>query len=99
MNARKNVRTTVVLPEAILEKAEEIGRKKGLTTRSQILRTALANYIWEAEQAEFWNSLEEASRDPEFMAAHRELMEAFECTTMDGLDPDEDWSEYANQGK
>ena len=95
MGNYKKVRATVVLPESDLLKADKLGRELGMATRSEFFRLAIRKLNWELEQKKFLQELLDSADDPDLAREDEEIAREFACTLMDGLDPDEDWSDEA----
>lgn len=72
-----------------------MGREFGLATRSEYFRLAIRKFNWELEQRKFIAELYAGADDPDLAREDEEIAQEFACTMMDGLNPDEDWSDEA----
>lgn len=76
--AMRMVRTTISLPEDLLEKVEQEVRDGKAASRNELLRDALAAELWRREQQAIDDAIREAVSDPEYIAEAEQIMKEFE---------------------
>ncbi len=72
------LRTTISLPEDLLEAVEREVRDGKAVSRNELLRDALAAELWRREQQAIDDAIREAVRDPEYIAEAEQIMKEFE---------------------
>ncbi|MCD6119162.1 ribbon-helix-helix protein, CopG family [bacterium] len=99
MESDRKVRTTVSIPRELLRRAEELARRSGINSRSELFQCALRRYAREQETIAFEKSLGDSAGDPDLARVDEQIDKEFDAALTDGLDPGEDFSDYATQSK
>ncbi len=90
--------TTVRISETAHNNLRELAIQNG-----EPMQTVLDKAIEQYRRQRFWEEMDTAyaaiQRDPEALAAEKKEFALFESTLMDGLDPNEVWTENDFQAK